>query len=509
MATIKLGTVPGVYIQEEVNPALAITEQRLKAAGLVGHATPTLNVNNHAVVRATEGSTDVLEYDYANVLEVYCVSDYVNAYGSNLPKYKAYEAPEVIEYPEDATPEQKEAIDAENAAAVAAAEAAADYKVDGNKIIWLHPDQEVAEDADPVAPVRGASYYVTLKIKKDSSYYEVKVFDDLDSVTAYYGPECYQEDGEWKLNEITAAARLMFTNGANVMYICEVVPGVDAETGKPTVSAANVQTAVKKLSDYEIQTIVCIPQNAAIQSMLAKQVVIDSATENGKERVAWVAALDDAPDAVVAQSKAFKEQRIVNVAPAGVTLLVEDENGDSHEFPGVSSIYAAAALAGMTTNNNRTVAEPLTRENPAGIYGLSREYIRSEIEKMSAAGTTVLVTRNAAVTVNQAVTTDNTNQNNRELSVVLIKDEVMKTIRYNLDKEFIGHFYDRNKTPTAIKTAIMLMLDEMTGSLVQDYDESNIVVTPDAKDTTRVNVKMAFAVLRPLNYIYISFMVTI
>jgi hypothetical protein len=128
---------------------------------------------------------------------------------------------------------------------------------------------------------------------------------------------------------------------------------------------------------------------------------------------------------------------------------------------------------------------------------------------MSAAGVTVLVNRNDAVSVNQAVTTDTTNQNNRELSVVLIKDEVMKTIRYNLDREYIGHFYDRNKTPTKIKTSIMLMLDEMKNSLVQDYDEGNIIVTPDSKDSTRVNVKMAFSVLRPLNYIYISFMVTL
>ena len=546
MATIKLGTVPGVYIQEEVNPALAITEQRLKAAGLVGHATPTLNINNHAVTRSAEGDTDTLEYAAGNVVEVYCISDYVNAYGSNLPQYNQHPgdtAPAEPQYPvlpekpvepgHDASEEdiksykeakaEYDAVEAEIArmraeyeAAVAEYEHAievADYKiVDGNKIKWLHPDTLAGEDDAPLAPVRGATYYVTLKIKKDASYYEAKVFDDLDAIEAFYGPACYynEEAGKWVLNEITAAARIMFTNGANVMYICEVVPGaVDPETHLPSVSTRNVQTAVKKLSEYEIQTIVCIPQNEAIQKMLAKQVVIDSATENGKERVAWVAALDDAPDAVVEQSKSFKEQRIVNIAPSKVTLLVEDAEGTSHEFPGESSIYAAAALTGITTNNNRTVAEPLTRENPAGIYGLSREYIRSEVEKMSAAGTTVLVTRNAAVTVNQAVTTDNTNQNNRELSVVLIKDEVMKTIRYNLDKEFIGHFYDRNKTPTAIKTSIMLMLDDMIGTLVQDYDQSNIIVTPDDQDTTRVNVKMAFAVLRPLNYIYISFMVTI
>ena len=34
MATLSLGKEPGVYIQEEVNTGLAITEARLKVAGL-------------------------------------------------------------------------------------------------------------------------------------------------------------------------------------------------------------------------------------------------------------------------------------------------------------------------------------------------------------------------------------------------------------------------------------------------------------------------------------------
>ena len=152
---------------------------------------------------------------------------------------------------------------------------------------------------------------------------------------------------------------------------------------------------------------------------------------------------------------------------------------------------------------------PLTRFTPVGIYGVSKVYTRPEIEKLSAAGTFVIKERDNNVLVNQSVTTDNTNQNNRELSVVLIKDEVLKDLRYNLDRDYIGKYFNRKTTPTKIKTSIVNILTSYLDTLIEDFDESNIIVTPDGEDTTRVNVRLAFSVLRPLNYIYISFQVVI
>lgn len=606
---MKLGTVPGVYIQEEVNPALAITEQRLKAAGLVGHAAPTLKLIDVEVVHSdaqpdpeTGYVTDTLVTrsgaDY-NVSEILSASDFRNAYGTNILKYtqltvnepadprpavqKPTEArpdpfvePEAVADPgaapveptapvnpgPDATPEEqaqyaedyaqweidheqweadydqweadetayttylsaKELYDAwvaydaayaENPDVYDAWEAydhaveVADYKfVTPNKIVWLHPTVPSTENELSV-PVAGVTYYVSMIINKTVDYYEPKAFDNIDDVIYTYGPECYYvDDGEGGqklvLSEISKAARLMFENGADLLYICEVVPA-----DKPgVVSETNVMNAVKKLTEYDIQTVICVPQSKTLQTALLRQVVKDSSMEVAKERVAWISALSDDADDISAQSSSMKEQRIINIAPSKVTISAEDASGVAHDFE-VSSIYAAAALTGMTVDNTRTVAEPLTRKNPSGIYGISKQYVRKDIEKMSKAGTTVLVLRNQAVSVNQAVTTDNTNQNNREVSVVLIKDEVMKAIRENLDSQYIGHFYDRKRTPGKIKLSIQQLLDGMIGSLVEGYNQADIVVTPDPYETTQINIKLAFAVLRPLNYIYISFMVTI
>lgn len=564
MATIKLGTVPGVYIQEEVNPDLAITEQRLKTAGLIGHAQPTVDMKDVAIVRGEDTDIDALPEGYETGVVIHSVSDYLNAKGTNLPKYNQYptEEPVVPTYEEEVAPTTPSFVEVPELPAEPTAEeqAAYDDAVATNAALQEQYDAELieynavvirnaelrnaynakkalydnaVEDADYKLtadgkiewlsnnrPTEGASYYVSFTADRPSSSYAPLLWDSIESIVAYYGPSCYHDaNGKLVINEVTTAARLLFSNGANIVCIRAVPTGAS--------SADAITKSLEELADLELQTVLVIPQGQdedaavrkgkaeSIHREIATRMVTDSATENGRERVSWIAGVYDDNGAVVddastiaSYAKSFKEQRITLVAPSQVTLLLEDEEGVSQEVK-ASSIYAAAALTGMTTDNTRTVAEPLTRETPAGIYGLSKLYKRSDVEKMSAAGVTVLVNRNNAVSVNQAVTTDTTNQNNRELSVVLIKDEVMKTIRYNLDREYIGHFYDRNKTPTKIKTSIMLMLDEMTGTLVQDYDESNIVVTPDSKDSTRVNVNMKFAVLRPLNYIYISFMVTL
>ena len=464
MATIKLGKEPGVYSQEEINPALAITEARLKVAGLVGHSTPTLTVQNVAVVRGT-GDTDTLPYAGTLVQEVLSISDYVNANGTNLPQYALTT---------DYTWEKG---------------------ASGNVITW---------ETDGTKPEEGATYYVNLVVQKDDTYYVPKKFADAQSVKAYYGPEYYtNEEGEDVVNEISLAARLMFNNGANEIWICEAKLGAGG-----TPSAENVKAAISLLDDIELQTIVCTYMDEDIQRFLATRVVIDSATENQRERIGWVCALEDDVETIVTQSKSYKEQRIINVAPSKVTVIAENNEGVAKEFE-VQSTFAAAACTGMLVDNSRPVSTPLTRTTPVGIYGVSKVYTRPEIEKLSAAGTFVLKSRDGSVLVNQAVTTDNSNQNNREVSVVLIKDEIIKELRYNLDRDYIGKAFNRNTTPTKIKTSIVNILNQYLDTLVESFDSSDIVVTPDGEDTTRVNVKLAFAVLRPLNYIYISFMVTI
>lgn len=528
MATLRLGKEPGVYIQEEVNPALAILDTQLKVAGLVGHAAPTLTVADIAVTRG-DGDTDTLPYAAGLVQEVLCASDYVNAYGTNLPQYVQLTAeeptvdrpgaepvePTIADFaqdPENPTYEEQEAFDAAYAQweiedaewkaaksawdAYDAAVAESDYSVQDNVITWL-------TGTGKHKPQTGYIYYVTAIVAKDESYYKPKKFADIEAVKAYYGPEIYTINEQQFISEITVGARLMFDNGADLIWICESQANAE---GKAIPS--NVKHAIDLMGEVDIQSLVVMYQDKEIQDHIKLHVVTASSTENQKERVGFVCALSDEEDDIIAQCKSFHEQRIVNVIPSNVTVLAEDASGVGQEFT-VQSTFAAAAAVGMLVDNTRLVSEPLTRRTLTGIYGASQVYTRSQIEAMSGAGAFILKDTGGVVTVNQSVTTDISNQNNRELSVVLIKDEVMKDIRYNLDRDYIGKAYNRRVTPTQIKTSIMSILNSYVDNLIEGYEEGDIVVTADTMDSTRVNVKMSFAVLRPLNYIYISFMVTL
>lgn len=500
MATIKLGKEPGVYVQEEVNPALAIVESRLKVAGVVASSAPQLVLRNVAVLH-TKSGTDVLEgYD---VVSVSSVSDYLNADGSNLPQY--------IQQTEPVEQEPTDTEEDEVSEPVTQAEGSADYKVEGNKIIWLGANE----------PVVNSFYYVNMLVNKTGDFFTPKPFQDAASAIAYYGPELYEdEDGNQVVNNLSLAIRLMFDNGADVVYGCQ------AEN-----TIAGLKAGIDALEDSEIQSIICITDGLGsaddrkeVQQYLKQRVVIASATENQRERVGFVSSLQNDPlapvedgyylstspaayiEAVSAEARSFSEQRIVHIAPAKCKVNVAQSDGSVIQKT-LSSEFVGAAMIGMLVNNARPVSNPLTRKSLVGIADVTYKLNRQQTESLSATGSLVVKERNGNLIINQAITTDTTNQNNRELSVVLIKDEVLKELRYNLDKEYIGTAYDRNRTPAKIKTSVVTILNAFLTTLIADFDMSDIVVTPDDADTTRVNVSLAFSVLRPLNYIYLSFMI--
>jgi hypothetical protein len=584
MAIIKLGKEPGVFIEEKVNTALAITDQRLKVAGIVGVASPNIVVSDVAVTRGS-GATDTIPgFASADVLAILSVSSYVNAYGTNISSYAAgidftvtgntitwLDEPVPIEgtveidtvlrgWVGSGTPTIGDYVLWSTATAwgtgkveidtVTAAWGGTGTPDIGDFVIYNEDTHqytnsteeivgavqiydnvpetagyvmavedivgalEVVEDTgvNSVAPAEGSTYYVTLNAKKTADYYLPKKWGkgQMQDIINYYGAEYYTEDDTDVLNEVTLGAKLLFANGADVIYTCQAA--YDAEGD---LSLANLKTAIDLYDDIDLQTLICLSvftgegaaeNNRALQDYLVQSVVDSSTPEEGFTRICWISALQDVVASTATQAALYREQRCVLVAPSMCTVLAENSVGDAKEFS-VPTTFVAAAMAGITTNNSIPVAEPLTRKQPAGIYGVSTVYTKANIETLSAAGVFVIKDRGGVISVNQSVTTDNTNQNNRELSVVLIKDQVMKDIQYALDNEYIGHFYDRKKTPTTIKASIVTILNSFIGTLIQSFNDADIVVVPDEVDSTRVNVTMGFAVLRPLNYIYISYTV--
>lgn len=462
----KFGTIPGVYISEIENPAATITAPTLRKVGVIGRSINTLTKADIVVTRGTGAVDEIPGVAPEQITDLYCVSDYMQAYGTNLPQYV-----ENTDYTFNAS--------------------AYDY----GKIVWN----------EGMGPAEGATYYVTIKYNKSTTDITPKTFDSFDAVKAAYGPEYYVDEytGENVLNEVVVGAKLAFLNGADAVTCLEVL----------TDGSAAVQNAIDLMCDTDVIAFVCVPATTTeLQEYMMTKVVVASSIENQKEKIAYVCPVGASVEAlktltvdqIIDQAQSFSEERIAMMASPVVTIVAEDKDGVSSEFE-VPSIYAGCAMIGWHGNNNNSVALPLTRKTLSGIYNAAT-YKRADIEKLTRGGVTVMVNKGDTVAINQSVTTDVTSYNTAEISVVLIKDEVKRKLRDPLDAQFIGTVVKKT-TGTSIKTAIISILEGMIDTLILGYDSLKVV--QNATDSTQFDVSFNITVCRPLNYINISFMVNL
>lgn len=464
----KFGTIPGVYISEIENPAATINAPTLRKVGVIGRSIGTLTKADIVVTRGTGTVDDIPGVTPAQITTLHCVSDYMQANGTNLPKYEAGDSKDYT-----FTTDSQE--------------------TNYGKIVWNTGK----------GPAAGATYYVTITYTKSTTDIVPLTFDNYDAVKAAYGPEYYMVGNVKTLNEVVVGAKLAFLNGADVVTCLEVLTAGDSA----------VQSAIDVMCDTDVIAFVCVPATTAtLQEYLMNKVVIASSIENQKEKIAYVCPAGASTEAIktltvdqiITQAQGFGEERIAMMAGPVVTIIAEDATGTSSEFE-VPSIYAACAMIGWHGNNNNTVALPLTRKALSGIYN-TKAYKRAEIEKLTRGGVTVMVMKGDTVVINQSVTTDVTSYNTAEISVVLIKDEIKRRLRDPLDEQFIGTVVKKT-TGTSIKTAIISILEGMVGTLIIDYDSLKVV--QNAIDTTQFDVSFNVTVCRPLNYINISFMVNL
>lgn len=467
----KFGTIPGVYISEIENPAATITAPTLRKVGVIGRSISTLTKADIVVTRGTGTVDEIPDVAPEQITALHCVSDYMQANGTNLPQYVAG-----TDYTFNA------------------GGAYGGYGENYGKIVWL----------EGKGPAEGATYYVTITYTKDNTNITPKTYDSYEAVKAAYGPEYYMDGDNKILNEVVVGAKLAFLNGADVVTCLEVL-----EAGESA-----VQNAIDLMCDTDVIAFVCVPATTStLQQYLMSKVVIASSIENQKEKIAYICPAGESTEAIktltvdqiIAQSQSFKEERIAMVAGATVSIYAEDKEGVTSVFE-VPSIYAACAMIGWHGNNNNSVALPLTRKSLAGIYDI-KAYKRAEIEKLTRGGVTVMVNRGSdAIVINQSVTTNTTSYNTAEISVVLIKDEIKRRLRGPLDAQFIGTVVKKT-TGTSIKTAIISLLDAMVDNIIIGYD--SLTVVQNAVDTTQFDVSFNVTVCRPLNYINISFMVNL
>ncbi len=301
----------------------------------------------------------------------------------------------------------------------------------------------------------------------------VKAITRQEEATAAYGAD----------SELTQLAGLALRNGASALRVV----AVENEAGYAPAFAVLEQ-------EESVGVLVCDATSLAVQQALRDSA--QAASDNRKERIAVVpVAAGETVTQVVERAGELNHPRVVLAAP--VTL--------------VGGARGAAALAGAIAGTIDP-AVPLGGAVLDGLEGLAASYTESEIDQLIRGGVTPLEQSAGQTLVVRGITTKTTTGDSpdttwRELSSILIVDDVIPTLRNSLKAKF-QRAKNTEQSRGAIRAQTILELEQKkTREIITGYD--GVAVTPMEDNPTVCQVEFAFTVAHGLNQIWLSAHVTL
>ena len=201
------------------------------------------------------------------------------------------------------------------------------------------------------------------------------------------------------------------------------------------------------------------------------------------------------------RAKALNSERVALVGPDAL-----DRQGER-----IPAVFAAAAVAGAVAAG-RDPAAPLNGAVLQGLSGLASDYSDSEIDLLVRGGVLPLESRAGTVTPVRGITTRTTTGGAadatwRELTTILIADDVIPTIRSALRSKF-SRAKNTVRNRGAIRSQVIVELEKKAAAeIIDSYGE--VKVTASAEDPTVCLVEFGFAVAHGLNQIYLTVHITV
>ena len=348
--------------------------------------------------------------------------------------------------------------------------------------ITVHERPGVYSSYDASAAVSGAAgrKNVGLAARVEEPSQAVWTFSRYEEAVAAFGTE-----GQ---SEVTALVRLLLQNGAAQVSVFPV-EGDDYETAFAAMAAAE-----------DLAVAVCDSTQLEVQQALRDSV--NAASEAQRERIAVVAgAAEETVSELVERAAGLNSERMVLTAPGCV-----DSAGES-----LSGVRVAAAAAGAIASQSDP-AVPLGGAELSGLYGLSCRYEDSELDVLVRGGVTVVESVSGVVSVVRGVTTRTTTDGAadttwRDLSAILVVDDVIPTIRNALKSRF-RRAKNTAQSRGAIRSQVVLELEnKLEREIITAYE--GVSVSADSEEPTRCLVEFAFTVTHGINQIWLSAHITI
>lgn len=288
-------------------------------------------------------------------------------------------------------------------------------------------------------------------------------------------------------SSLTGLVKVLLENGAPVVYAVPVVVS-------GTAARADYEVAFAALMERsEIGFMVCDSRDEAVHAALLA--AISGGEERSKYRIGIVESAGTA-SALVALAEKLNSERMALVGlPAA---------------QGAAGAFAAAAAGVLAAQNDPAL--PLGGAELAGVTAPDARFSDSDVNVLIRGGVTPIEALGGIVSVIRGVTTRTTTNGTadatwRELSTILIVDDVLPTVRDSLKTRF-ARTKNTAQTRGAIRTQVVIELENKKSSeIIEDY--GNVTVTADESDPTVCNVRFSFTVVHGLNRIELVAHITV
>ena len=249
----------------------------------------------------------------------------------------------------------------------------------------------------------------------------------------------------------------------------------------------------------DVQVIVCDSGELTVHQALRTSVEAASAAR--RERIAVVGMSGADTTALTGRAKALNSERMVLVGP---DVIASDGKA-------LSGVFAAAAVAAAVAVT-RDPAVPLNGTRLPGLGGVGEQYGDNEVDLLVRGGVTPLEALGGVVSPVRGITTRTTTGGAqditwRELTTILIVDDVVPSIRQSLRSRF-SQTKNTVQTRGAIRSQVIVELEsKLRAETIDSYGDVSVSVYD--QDPTVCLVEFSFAVAHGLNQIYLTAHITI
>ena len=281
---------------------------------------------------------------------------------------------------------------------------------------------------------------------------------------------------------LTRLAKLALLNGAVAVHAVRVADGGTA--------AYEAAFAVLQ-SDSEVRLLLCDSRSAEIHAAMKNS--IETAPERCKYRIGVVEGEGDV-SALVSAAAALNSERMVLCTP------FEGGIGD-----------VAAAVAGAIAGSSDP-ALPLGGAVLHGLTGVNAVWSDNDVNALVRGGVTAVENAAGVVSVLRGVTSRPTtggaaDATSRELSTILIVDDVIPSVRDALRSRF-ARSKNTAQTRGAVRTQVIIELEnKLAREIIDSYGEVTAVAS--AEDPTVCVVSFAFTVAHGLNQVHLTASITV